>query len=71
MSDSVKLTKRCHCGHIADRYRKRTFVNQLGYTVIRAFYRCRNCWSRIHEDFIPELNSAHKINVLELIQLTP
>lgn len=64
----VPLTKECHCGNIADKYRQRRFINQLNQEVNRAFYRCRNCWSRIHEDFIPEMETMQRANVFDLIK---
>lgn len=60
-------TKECHCGSLADKYRQRKFINQLGQEVIRVFYRCRNCWSRIQKDFIPELDDVKSVNVLDLL----
>jgi len=60
-------TKECHCTHTADKYYKRTFINQLGHKVSRVFYRCRNCSSRIHEDFIPKIEGEKLINVMDLL----
>lgn len=64
--DIVSETKFCHCGHIANRYMIRTFVNQLNQTVYRGFYRCTNCWSRINEDFNPTIDAMETINILDL-----
>lgn len=67
MTDLPKI-KECHCGHDAHKYRVRKFVNQLNHEVFRVFYRCENCWSRIHEDFCPEMKNMKTINVQDLIQ---
>jgi len=60
--------KECHCGHIADKYFTRTFTNELGYEVVRIFYRCRNCLSRISQDFLPEIDALHKESVFDLLK---
>lgn len=57
----------CHCGHIAHKYRTRTFVSQMGHTTYRTFYRCENCWSRIHLDTCPEIDAMPKVNVYDLL----
>lgn len=59
----------CHCMSKANKYRSRKFINMEGFEVIRIFYRCENCWSRIHSDFIPELDKKYrKVNVLDLLK---
>jgi len=68
LSAVFPVTKECHCGHVADKYRKRNFKNALGQEVTRIFYRCRNCWSRIHEDFIPEMDKKTTVNVMDLLR---
>lgn len=60
---------KCHCGSDAHKYRTREFTNQLGYKVIRTFYRCENCWSRIPKDEIPEL-TENEVSVFDLIKKT-
>jgi len=62
----MKIIKECHCGKIADKYFMRKFINQNGNEVIRIFYRCRNCSSRIHQDFIPEIDKLPQVNVIDL-----
>ncbi len=62
------VTKECHCMSTADKYTTRKFINQNGNKVIRIFYRCRNCWSRIHEDFIPEIDNLSQVDVIELLK---
>jgi len=63
--DKVTSTKECHCGHTAHKYRSRTFTNQLNFKVTRVFYRCEYCWSRINEDFIPEIDTMKTFDVVE------
>jgi len=59
-------TAECHCTAIADRYRERAFVNQLGWKIKRVFYRCRNCCSRLSHDFIPKEHTT-LVNVIDLL----
>lgn len=66
--EQFPLTKECHCGRTAHKYFTRTFINQMDYKVFRIFYRCENCWSRIHSDFIPELDAKDLIDVLDLMK---
>lgn len=61
-------TKECHCGHTAHRYRHRSFVNQLGQTVYRVFFRCEHCWSRISDDVNPEMDAKPTIDVSDLLK---
>jgi len=65
---NLPLIKECHCGSDAHKYRTRTFVNELGFTVYRIFYRCENCWSRINEDFSPEFDNLPVIDVTKFIK---
>lgn len=51
----------------ANRYTQRVFTNQIGHKVTRIFYRCENCWSKIHKDYIPDLD-CKTINVLDLLK---
>ena len=67
VSGSFPSTMECHCMATAHKYRQRCFTNQLGHTVTRIFYRCENCRSRIHSDFIPELDSK-TVDVFELLK---
>lgn len=64
----VPKEKECHCGEIADKYYTHKFMSEAGYNVIRIFYKCRNCKSRIFEDFCPELDSMEQVDVIKLIQ---
>lgn len=57
------IVKECHCGSDAHKYRTHKFVNQLGYTVYRIFYRCENCWSGINEDFCPDFDKLSLTDV--------
>lgn len=65
---NIPLTEECHCMHVANKYHVRKFVNQLNQQVIRVFYRCTNCASRIHRDFIPDMDKAKTVNVFELMK---
>lgn len=67
--DNLPKTMHCHCCCLADKYRTRMFINQLGYTVYRVFYRCRNCWSRVNRDFSPEFDRKNPpINVMDTLK---
>lgn len=59
--------KECHCMAVADKYFTRTFINKAGYKVIKIFYKCRNCKSRIHDYFIPELENK-SVDVFKLLK---
>ena len=39
--------------------------NRLNQKVYRVFYRCENCWSRINEDFIPEMDDMKTIDLTD------
>jgi hypothetical protein len=67
VSGSFPSTKECHCMATAHQYRKRVFINQMNQEVTRIFYRCENCLSRIHSDFIPSLDDKN-VNVLDLLK---
>jgi len=62
----LPIIKECHCGANAHKYRTRKFINKINKTVFRVFYRCENCWSRIHSNFCPELDNCKTIDVTEL-----
>ncbi len=70
MENNTELPVRieCHCCYDAYKYQQRKFINKLGKKVIRIFYRCENCWSRIHRDYIPELDDK-EVNVLDLLKM--
>ena len=66
--NNLPATMECHCTANANKYRHRIFINQLDQMVIRIFYRCENCWSRIKSDFIPELDNKKTVNVSDLLK---
>lgn len=68
MYDNYPIEKLCYCDKIADRYNKKSFVSKAGFKVVRVYYKCRNCKSRIHDDFCPELDSMKVVNVLDLLK---
>lgn len=68
VSVSFPLEKDCHCGSIADKYLTKKFKNHLDQTVVKIFYRCRNCRSRLNHCFIPKLESLKTINVFDLLK---
>jgi len=49
----------------AVKYRKREFVNQLDSKVIRVYYRCTNCLSRIKRDYMEEITSISLFDLME------
>lgn len=57
----------CHCTCKAFKYRRRYFINTFGQKVIRIFYRCESCWSRLVKDYIPELD-GQEVSVLDLLK---
>jgi len=61
------ITKLCHCDCVSDRYYSRNFINQAGFKVHRIFYKCRNCKSRIFDDFIPAIDKMMHVNVMDLL----
>ena len=54
---------------VAHKYRTRRFVNMMGHSVVRQFYRCENCWSRIYEDYIEEVDKLETVNVMDLLKM--
>lgn len=52
----------------ANKYYTRTFINKVDLKVIRVFYKCENCKSRIYDDFIPELDNMETVNVFDLLE---
>ncbi len=58
----------CHCTSVADIYRTRTFINQLGWEIKRVFYRCRNCCSRLSYDFIPKEHSQ-QVSLTDILKM--
>ena len=68
VSGCFSLESECHCGSIADKYTTRKYKNSFGYDYYRIFYRCRNCLSRIHNDFIPEIDKLKTFDVVEFMR---
>ena len=58
----------CHCMADAHKYTVKTYVNKMGHTVFKAFYRCINCCSRVHRDYIPEFDAIPKVDVMDLLR---
>lgn len=64
---NLPKTKECHCMATAHKYLVRTFINQMNHKVYRVFYRCENCWSRIHDDIIPEMDALPSISLEDMM----
>lgn len=62
-----KRVLECHCGHDAIEYYNRSYTNQLNQKVLRTFYRCTNCWSRIDVDEIPEMDNKQVLNMFDVM----
>lgn len=58
----------CHCGNHANKYRERRFKSIAGYEIIRTFFRCTGCASRIYRDECPEMDAMKQVSVSELLK---
>lgn len=68
VSGCFPMEHECHCGNIADKYTTRKYKNSFGYDYYRVFYRCRNCLSRIYNDFIPDVDKLQTFDVIEFLR---